>query len=107
MMNGHGPPTSYAERLNAFRKSDSDRDDMVNEVIRQYEELKLKYDEKCDDYHNEVESRRLWQSKAREHEGALREQRQASVCEPYCRHTAAILTIHEELQSVCTCCPGW
>jgi len=79
MMNGHATPASYRERLDAFRRSDADREDMVNEVIRKYEELKMQYDEKCDDYHNEVESRRLWQSKAREHESALREQRQVSV----------------------------
>jgi len=80
-MNGHQPPISYTERLEAFRKSDADRDDMVSEIIRSYEGLKLQFAEKCDDYNNEVESRRLWQTKARENETALREQRQASVGE--------------------------
>jgi len=40
-MNGHQPPISYTERLEAFRKSDADRDDMVSEIIRSYEGLKL------------------------------------------------------------------
>ena len=51
-MNGHATPPSYLERLEAFRNSDAERDALVAEVLRKYEELKLKYDEKCDDYSN-------------------------------------------------------
>lgn len=69
---------SYADRLEAFRKSDSERDAMVTEILRNYEELHMKYVEKVDDYNNEVESRRMWQSKARTTELALSEQKQAS-----------------------------
>jgi len=78
-MNGHTTAMSYAERLEGFRKSDADRDAMVTEVIRNFEELQLKYHEKCDDYNNEVESRRMWQSKARTSEQALSEHKVASV----------------------------
>lgn len=78
-MNGHVSSASYLERLESFRRSDTERDNMVAEVIEQYRELKLQYDEKCDDYNNEIESRRLWQSKARESDAALREHRQVSV----------------------------
>ena len=46
-MNGH---TSYADRLELFRKNDAERDALVTEVVRDFEELKLKYAEKCDDY---------------------------------------------------------
>ena len=46
-MNGH---TSYADRLELFRKNDAERDALVAEVVRNYEELSLKYAEKCDDY---------------------------------------------------------
>ncbi|KAK3701475.1 hypothetical protein LTR37_015449 [Vermiconidia calcicola] len=74
-MNGH---TSYADRLELFRKNDAERDALVAEVVRNYEELSLKYAEKCDDYCNEVESRRMWQSKATQSERALVEHRQAS-----------------------------
>ena len=78
-MNGHTTPSSYVDRLEAFRKTDAERDALVAEVIRNYEELQLKYAEKCDDYKNEVESRRMWQSKASTHERSLMEYRQVSV----------------------------
>ena len=78
-MNGHANQASYADRLEAFRKSDTARDALVAEVIRKYDELQLKYAEKSDDYNNEVESRRMWQSKASSHERALAEHKQASV----------------------------
>ena len=81
-MNGHANHTSYADRLEAFRKSDTERDALVAEVIRKYEDLQLKFVEKCDDYNNEVESRRMWQNKASSHERALAEHRQASVSAP-------------------------
>lgn len=47
-------PTDYSARLQAFRKSDEDRDLLVTNIIKKYEELKFKYDEKHDDYQNEV-----------------------------------------------------
>ena len=78
-MNGHTTPSSYLDRLEAFRKTDAERDALVAEVIRNYEELQLKYAEKCDDYSNEVESRRMWQGKASTNERALAQYKQASV----------------------------
>lgn len=78
-MNGHGTPPSYAEQLELFKKNDSARDAFIQDLIRNYEELQLKYAEKCEDYNNEVESRRLWQGKASSNERALAAQRQASV----------------------------
>lgn len=81
-MNGHTTTLSYAGRLEAFRKSDTERDALVAEVIRNYEELQLKYAEKCDDYSNEVESRRMWQTKATSNERALVEHKQISVWPP-------------------------
>lgn len=80
-MNGHTnhSSSSYTDRLAAFRASDAERDTLVAEVIRKYEELQLKFAEKCDDYNNEVESRRMWQTKARSNEQALAEHKQVSV----------------------------
>ena len=78
-VNGHTHPPDYLARLEAFRKSDAERDALVAELIRNYAELQLKYTEKCDDYSNEVESRRMWQGKASTHERALAEHKQASV----------------------------
>ena len=79
MLNGHSKPTIYAEKLELFKQNDSARDVFIQDLIRDYEELKLKYDEIRNDYDNEVESRRMWQSKASLNERALAEQRQASV----------------------------
>ncbi|KAF2484173.1 hypothetical protein BDY17DRAFT_122803 [Neohortaea acidophila] len=78
IMNGHATLPSYAEQFDAFRKHDAARDTLIQDVIRAYEELQLKYTEKCDDYSNEVESRRMWQSKASLNERALNEHRQIS-----------------------------
>ncbi|KAH9828890.1 C-x8-c-x5-c-x3-h type zinc finger protein, partial [Teratosphaeria destructans] len=77
-LNGHAEPSSYIQRLDAFRKSDAERDALVAEIIQKYDELRAKYEEKCDDYHNEVESRRMWQVKAKEGEKALTEHKKTS-----------------------------
>ena len=91
-MNGHAPSRmGYSERLEAFRQSDAEREQMVTELIRSYDELSLKYDQTRDDLGNEIESRRMWQSKANSSERALTEQRQASVCnEGGCESVAAV-----------------
>ena len=79
VMNGHTTLSSYVDRLETFRKTDAERDALVAEVLRNYEELQIKYKETCDDLNNEVESRRMWQSKANEQQRALTEQKQLSV----------------------------
>ena len=78
-MNGHATLSTYTQRLEAFRKTDAERDAFVAELVRSYEELQLKYSEKCDDLSNEVESRRMWQGKASSNERALCELKQVSV----------------------------
>ncbi|KAK0274606.1 hypothetical protein LTR54_001140 [Friedmanniomyces endolithicus] len=78
-MNGHASsPMDYKSCLEGFRRSDSERDAFVAELLQNFQALELKYTEKCDDYNNEVESRRMWQSKAKTSEVALIEQKQAS-----------------------------
>ena len=79
-MNGELVLDNFEDRLEAFRQSDAERDALVTELIRSYQDIKLKYEEKDDDYKNEVASRRIWQSKASLNERALNEQRQATVC---------------------------
>lgn len=79
MPNGYSRPQKFAEKLELFKQNDTARDVFIQDLIRDYEELKLKYDEIRNDYDNEVESRRMWQSKAGLNERALAEQRQASV----------------------------
>ena len=51
-------------RLDAFRKSDAERDALLLEVVKAYETLKNEFEEQTADYNNEKESRRAWQSKA-------------------------------------------
>ncbi|KAK5110083.1 hypothetical protein LTR62_006328 [Meristemomyces frigidus] len=78
-MNGHSASLAdYSARLEEFRRSDNEREAMVKEVLLAYEDLRAKYVEKCDDYNNEVESRRMWQGKAGSSERALSEQKRAS-----------------------------
>ena len=76
-MNGH--TETYLDRLQSFRESDKERDALVSDLIKKYQDLQTKYDEKCDDYDNEVESRRTWQSSARDSSRELVTLRQASV----------------------------
>lgn len=38
----------------------------AQDVLQRLQELEYRYQEKCSDYDNEVESRRIWQSKAAE-----------------------------------------
>ncbi|KAI9689708.1 MAG: hypothetical protein M1820_010078 [Bogoriella megaspora] len=45
-----------------FRQSDEERQSLIQDVVKQYEKLRVAFQEKCDDYENEVQSRRFWQS---------------------------------------------
>jgi DNA repair exonuclease SbcCD ATPase subunit len=76
-MNGHAD--NYSERLQAFRDSDKERDELFGSILKNYQDLQAKYDQKCDDYENEIESRRTWQNNAREYNRELTTLRQASV----------------------------
>lgn len=64
-MSDPGGHIDYAHRLDSFRKSDSDRDNLIQEVITALEDLKLKYTRVVEDHQNEQETRRLWQNKAK------------------------------------------
>ncbi|KAF2237206.1 C-x8-C-x5-C-x3-H type zinc finger protein [Viridothelium virens] len=57
-------------QLDRFRQSDAERQSLVENIVKQYEKLQYKYLEKCNDYDNEVQSRRLWQT---QYETARRE----------------------------------
>lgn len=78
-MNGLLPSSEYAARLEGFRRSDAERDHLVAELISQLESLQVQYREKADDYNNEVESRRMWQSKAALSERTLTQHKQQAV----------------------------
>ncbi|GAB7358130.1 hypothetical protein MBLNU230_g0288t1 [Neophaeotheca triangularis] len=68
----------YLEKLEGFRRSDAARDEMVTELVNKLSHLEARYNEKCDDYNNEVESRRMWQAKASANERAVTSLKQAS-----------------------------
>ncbi|KAF4828203.1 hypothetical protein CGCTS75_v007569 [Colletotrichum tropicale] len=63
-MDGANDLTQYVRQLELFRHQDHARDQMIGEILTRYEHLQRAYQEKCDDYSNEVESRRMWQTKA-------------------------------------------
>jgi hypothetical protein len=71
---------SIATRLEAFRKSDEERNALFDDLVNQYKALKIKYDEKAGDYDNELASRRMWQQRASSSEQALSTHKQQSVC---------------------------
>jgi hypothetical protein len=84
VMNGHdayhsAQAPSFLERFEAFRQSDREREAFVTDLVQKYQELQVKYQEKCGDYEAEVESRRIWQSNTKQCQSELSTLRQASV----------------------------
>lgn len=71
--------SSYTARLEAFQKSDEERNALFKDLVDQYKQLKERYDEKQGDYDNELASRRMWQQRASASEQALTVQKQVSV----------------------------
>ncbi|KAK7733392.1 hypothetical protein SLS57_000407 [Botryosphaeria dothidea] len=71
-MNGYESMLPALEqKLESFRRSDQERDALLQEVVRQYEQLKMAYNEKCGDFDNEVQARRYWQQQFSEASRAL------------------------------------
>ncbi|KAI4759512.1 hypothetical protein E4T52_08346 [Aureobasidium sp. EXF-3400] len=58
-------------QLEGFRRSDAQRDALVQEVIHKYAELQQQFHNKSEDYENELASRRMWQAQARNFERSL------------------------------------
>ncbi|TID02396.1 hypothetical protein CH35J_003662 [Colletotrichum higginsianum] len=54
----------FVQQLDNFRRNDIARDQMVQDLLVRHSQLQALYREKCDDYSNEVESLRMWQTKA-------------------------------------------
>ena len=78
-MNGSLKTSSYAARLDAFRRSDEDRNALVEELIKAYEDLRTRHEQLSDDYEDAVSSRRMHQSKVKDLEMSLVQQKQALV----------------------------
>lgn len=78
-MNDPSGLEGYLHRLEAFRKSDIERETMAIELVKKYSELLVLYEQKCVDYDDAVESRRAWQAKATQSNRDLGEIQRASV----------------------------
>ncbi|KAF2091568.1 hypothetical protein K490DRAFT_61004 [Saccharata proteae CBS 121410] len=63
IMNGSRTDAFYDldARIQAFRRSDQERDSLLQDIVRQFEQLKVAHSEKCTDFENEVHARRRWQ----------------------------------------------
>ncbi|KAL2352892.1 C-x8-C-x5-C-x3-H type zinc finger protein [Cryomyces antarcticus] len=70
MMNGD-EGAGYVARLEAFRQSDAQRHAMVEEILQKYHDLRQMFEEKSNDYENEVASRRMWQAEATKSQRSL------------------------------------
>ncbi|GJC89525.1 hypothetical protein ColLi_12363 [Colletotrichum liriopes] len=70
-MDGSNNLSQYAQQFEIFRHQDQARERMIGELLTRYEHLQRAYQEKCDDYSNEVESRRWWQTKAQTRDGEM------------------------------------
>ncbi|OCK74858.1 C-x8-C-x5-C-x3-H type zinc finger protein [Lepidopterella palustris CBS 459.81] len=81
-MNGDDP-YSYQAQLESFRRSDQARETLVYEILRQYEELKLAYQEKCNDFENEKQARRFWQNECNASKNELAAVRQTMDGSPF------------------------
>ena len=55
---------NYRTRLNGWRIIEKERNEMFNDLLSKYEELRTRLRVKNDDYENEVDARRNWQAKA-------------------------------------------
>ncbi|MBE3045102.1 hypothetical protein IMZ48_21620 [Candidatus Bathyarchaeota archaeon] len=56
---------------------------MIGEILHKYDALLAEYQRKSDDYDNEVESRRMWQSKELMARNEVKESRYARVSGNY------------------------
>lgn len=70
----------YTLKLSAFRQADRDRENVLTDLLEKYENLLRQYHQKCDDFNNERESRRMWQQKEVLARKEVIESRHARVC---------------------------
>lgn len=66
-------------KMQAYRQADAEREALLVDIIEKYEGLLREYNQKCDDYRNEVESRRMWQQKELAARKEVKDTRQAQV----------------------------
>jgi hypothetical protein len=69
----------YTSKLEDFHRADREREELVADLLAKYNNLLISYQKKCDDYENEVESRRMWRQKEHEARKEVMESRHVIV----------------------------
>ncbi|KAI2628010.1 hypothetical protein GGS26DRAFT_560708 [Hypomontagnella submonticulosa] len=54
----------YLARLERFRSTDQEREDLIHDLLAKYENLEQRFEQKCKDYDDEVQTRGLYQAQA-------------------------------------------
>ncbi|KAF4552190.1 Hypothetical protein D9617_11g010390 [Elsinoe fawcettii] len=80
-----GPPPGFdfSHRLEAFRRSDRERDQLMEDLIKAYQSLDNKLQETTSDLANEQQSRREWQRQAQHASESLNRSQQAQGSSPF------------------------
>ncbi|KAI1414024.1 hypothetical protein F5Y13DRAFT_159567 [Hypoxylon sp. FL1857] len=60
------PGADYLARVESFHRLDKEREDMLKELIAKYQDLEERFEKKCKEYDNEVQTRSLYQAQANE-----------------------------------------
>ncbi|KAF2502887.1 hypothetical protein BU16DRAFT_22082 [Lophium mytilinum] len=82
-MNGYMDSSAVLAQIEGFKKSDGDRESLLMKLIKQLEDLKEKYEEKCDDHENERQSRRRLQRNCDDMKAQLTSARQTMESSPF------------------------
>ncbi|KAF2817008.1 uncharacterized protein BDZ99DRAFT_470076 [Mytilinidion resinicola] len=82
-MNGYIDSSAVLAQVEGFKKSDSQRESLLLTLIKQFEDLKEKYEEKCDDHENERQSRRRLQRSCDDMKAQLTSARQTMDSSPF------------------------
>ncbi|KAI8314945.1 hypothetical protein K4K61_003391 [Colletotrichum sp. SAR11_59] len=73
----------YARQVEIFRHQDHNRQQLISDILTNHANLQRAYQEKCEDYNNEVESRRWWQTKAQNCDGEMQALRKTLKSNPF------------------------
>ena len=91
----------YDLKLQEFQRSDEERQALIGTLLRQCAEFQKLYRRNCDDYENEVESRRMWQQKENTARNEVKQLRYATVSETLLLSLHVILPRHVTSSRCC------
>jgi hypothetical protein len=69
----------YVSKFEGFRRSDEEREHMVANLLRRFQDLQTEYQKKCSDYENEVNSRRQYQDEVKRARAEISDARKSKV----------------------------